>query len=203
MKKTSFPYLLFFSLFLACSVTTFFTATTVSVTKYTDPAAMVTPFPIALQLPTGVLQVVTPGQLQQLQLPDPEDGTRMTPNYLFNAALFNQGTMPVTPIKGTSVTNGRSIHIPADYTAEINARQLDPTRQEITLTYINGAEEDEIITAIYEAGPTEITPKTQFIKQVLIWKSIFMNGMMLSLILPFLVCKKRMQTLAGKTESAP
>lgn len=203
MKKSRFPYLLFFALFLACSVATFFTATTVSVTRHTDPTAMIAPFPVALQLATGELQVVTPDQLQQLQLPDPEDGTRMIPNYLFNTDFFNRGSMGPTAVKGTSVTNGKSIHIPADYTAEINGRQLDSTRQEITLTYINGAEEDQIITAIYEAGPTEITPKMQFIKQVLIWKSIFMNGMMISLILPFLLCKKKMKHLATETESAP
>ncbi|MDA3970896.1 MAG: hypothetical protein PF442_06075 [Desulfobulbaceae bacterium] len=195
MQKSHFPYHIFFTLLIVCGATTFFAANTVSVTKHTTPAEMITPFPAALQLDTGELQVATAEQLQKLQLPDPGNATRMVPDYLLNGDFFKNGIMAPKAITGKSITNGHSIHIPTDYTAQISGIQLDSTTQEITLTYVNNAEEDQIITTIYDATQTEITPKVQFIKQVLTWKAVFMNGMMLSLILAFLICKRRMKTL--------
>ncbi len=203
MKKINFPYILFFSLLVAFSLITFFVANTISVTRHTSPTTMITPFPIALQLDSGAIQVVNAEQLQKLQLPDPQQQSKMTPHYLLNSDFFTNDIMPLQSILGTSITNGQTIHIPTNYTAQVSAKQLEPSRQEITITYVDGGVEDQVITTIYDAGPTSITAKSQFVKQLLIWKTIFMNGMTLSLILSFVVCKRRMKRAVPKPPTTP
>lgn len=170
-------------------IATFFSAGSFSVSTYHDPSDMTTPFPVALELPDGALQVVTPEQLDKVQLPDPESGIKMKPQFLLSSGRFTDGMMKQQSITGTSISNGQAIHIPTNYSAQIQAEVLDQANQLITLIYASGSEEDQIITAIYTANQDGYTPKTQYVKNVLIWKSIFMNGMMASLIMAFILCQ--------------
>lgn len=193
MPKKSFHYRLFFILLVVFSATTFYTANTISVTKYTtanDPLDTLGPLPVVIALPGNLLQVVTPQQLVKLQLPDPETKQKLKPRFLLDDSFFNAGKMARKSLIGTSISNGNAIHIPSNYSAQISAIQLDDTSQEITVTYISGAEEDQLITSIYMAGLNQYTPRIKYVKNVLIWKSIFMNGMMLSLVAAFLIAQR-------------
>ncbi len=154
---------------------------------------MITPFPIVLELDNNALQVVTAEQLSKLQLPDPETGERFEPHFLLNQNFFTDKIMADHTIIGTSISNGQAIHIPTNYTAQINGKQLNSISQEITVSYSTGSDEDQIITSIYTASESQYIPRTQYLKNVLIWKTIFMNGMTLSLILSFIICKRLMK----------
>jgi hypothetical protein len=193
MQKNSFPYLLFFILLAAGALTTFFTANIFSVTTHTTQTDMEKPFPVVLEPTKGILQVVTAEQLLKLQLPDPETGQKMVPDYILNNDLFTDNNMIPQTIIGKSITNGSSIHIPTDYSAQVSARQINKTAQEITVVFATKAEEDQIITVTYTARPNQYIPLSQTIKNILIWKTIFMNGMMLSVILPFAICRYLMK----------
>ena len=190
MTIREFPFRFFFILlFILCSVT-FYAANTLSVSRYSTQEEMITPFPVALQLPDNTQQVVTHAQLGKLQLPDPETGQRLIPLFLLDPSHFSKGTMATKTIIGTSITNGQTILIPTNYSAKIEAKQIDPNSQQITLTYTTGADEDQLITAIYTASRDQYTPTLQYVKNILVWKSIFMNGMMISLIAAFIITRK-------------
>lgn len=203
MQKTGFPYPLFLIILTLCAGATFITANTMSVKTYTAQAEMVTPFPVAMELSPDLVQVVTQEQLQKLQLPDPETGDRLAPKFDLAQRHFINGVMSPYAIVGTSITNGNNIHIPTNYSAEISGKLMDGQGQKITLTYSSRADEDQIITAIYTVQNNETIPKTQYVKNVLIWKSIFMNGMMLSLILAFVICKLIVKRRNKNTQIAP
>ncbi len=189
MKQISFPFPLFFALFVSGALITFFSANSASVTTHKTPAEMITPFPVALELKSQELQVVNAEQLQKLQLPDPETNKRMKPSFLLSDRFFVDGEMETHSIVGASITNGNAITIPTDYSAQVSGRILDDMTQEIIIVYGDKAEEDQIITAIYTANADQYFPQTQYIKNILVWKTIFMNGMTASLILPFIICK--------------
>jgi hypothetical protein len=203
MQKTGFPYPLFLILLVLCTGATFITANTMSVKTYTAQDEMITPFPVAMELSPDIVQVVTDEQLAKLQLPDPETGNRLIPRFNLAERHFINGVMPPYAIVGTSITNGNNIHIPTNYSAEINGTLVDGQGQEITLIYSSGENEDQIITAIYTVRNNETIPQKQYVKNVLIWKSIFMNGMMLSLILAFVICKQIVKRRTKNAQIAP
>ncbi len=190
MPKKNTSYRLFFILLFIFSAATFYTANTISVTRYTTPDEPIDPIPVVITLPGNLLQVVTPEQLIKLQLPDPETGQKLKPRFLLDDSFFSAGKMAIKPIIGSSISNGGAIHIPSKYSAQISAMQLDDTSQEITVTYTSKASEDQVVTSIYIASLDQHTPKIKYVKNVLIWKSIFMNGMMLSLVAAFLIARR-------------
>lgn len=192
MPTTPFPFRLFVILLCLSSGATFFTANSLSVKKYLNPEDMIIPFPVVMET-NGTLQVVTRAQQQQLQLPDPQTGLRMQLRYLLPTSVFDQGIMEPRSIKGDAITNNGTIIIPTNYTAQVSGKIVDETTQNLTIIYNQAADEDQIITAIYTAKADQYTPVTQYVKNSLIWKTIFMNGMMASLILSFVICKWRMK----------
>ena len=203
MSKTHYPYLLFFTLLVTGILTTFFVANIFSVTTHTDQTDMVSTFPIVLELDNNVLQVVTPEQLMKLQLPDPETQQKMVPQFLLSKEFFIDHIMAAQTIIGKSITNGNIIHIPTNYSAQVQGRQINKTTQEISIIFGTKAEEDYLITVTYIVQDGQYTPQTQTIKNILIWKTIFMNGMMFSVILPFLLCQWLMKKKRQKVEPAP